>query len=169
VAPRGFYRAHEEDHRHKVLRETAAVLVLAVSTAACGAKTPPPTDRQWVANAGGVVRQLRADVLQVSAFDRLGAARAGLRDESQLFGLLVSYTDFGGCRHMVAAVGVQPPRFADADDLMRRACVRLEHADRLFTRAVGREAAHLLVHATREALKATPLLDRAALELERRA
>jgi hypothetical protein len=151
----------------RVLRETAAVLVLAASTVACGAKAPPPTDRLWVANARGVVGQLRGDVIEVSGFDRLGAARTGLRNESQLYGLLIPYTDFGGCRHMVAAVGAEPLGHAGAVQLLHRACLRLEHAGRLFTRAIARMAPRLLVAATRHAVAAAPLLFRAALELSR--
>src|SRR5882757_5917812 len=110
----------------RVLRETPAVIVVVALLAACGgAKTPEPTDREWVANASGVVVQLRADVVAVSGFDRLGAARKGLVDDSQLYGLLVAYTDFGGCRHMVAAIGVEPPGRARVVGLLRRACSRL--------------------------------------------
>jgi hypothetical protein len=146
-----------------VLRETAALLV--VFAVGCGASAPPLPDREWIANARGVVEQLRGDVVTVSAYDRLDTARAGLRDESQLYGLLVAYTDFGGCRHMVAAVGDEPPRLARAVALLRRACIHLQAADRLFTRAVAGRAPRLLASATRDAIAAVPLLDAAALEL----
>lgn len=149
-----------------MLRETAAVAVLTLA-AGCGASVQRPTDREWLANARGVVGQLRGDVLAVSGYDRIGTARDGLRDESQLYGLLVAYTDFGGCRHMVAAVGVEPPRYVRAVELLRRACVDLQRADGLFTRAVARNAAQLLVEATREAIAAVPQLDAAALDLTR--
>jgi hypothetical protein len=152
----------------RVLRETPAIIVVAALLAACGgAKTPEPTDREWVANASGIVVQLRADVVAVSAFDRLGAARKGLVDDSQLYGLLVAYTDFGGCRHMVAAIGVEPPGRARVVGLLRRACARLLDADHLFTRAVAHRDPRLLVGATRDAVAAVPLLDAAALELAR--
>jgi len=149
-----------------VLRESAAVLVVAV-LAGCGAQ-PPPTDREWIANARGVVEQLRGDVVAVSGYDRVDAARTGLRDQSQLYGLLVSYTDFGGCRHMVAAFGAEPNGLARAVEHLQQACVRLQDADRLFTRAVEHDAPRLLSRATREALAAVPSLDAAALELSRR-
>jgi hypothetical protein len=150
-----------------VLRVSVAVLVVAV-LAGCGAQAPPPTDREWIANARGVVEQLRGDVVAVSGYDRIDAARAGLRDQSQLYGLLVSYTDFGGCRHMVAAVGVEPNGLAPAVAHLQRACVRLQDADRLFTRAVEHDAPRLLSRATQQALAAVPSLDAAALELARR-
>jgi hypothetical protein len=152
----------------RVLRETIAVLVAAALVAGCGTKAPPPTDREWVANARGVVDQLRGDVVAVSGYDRLSAARQGLRDESHLFGLLVSYTDFGGCRHMVAAVGAEPPGRGTVVQLLGRACLRLRRAEGLFTRAVAGTAPRLLMGATREAVGAVSLLDAAALELTHR-
>ncbi len=141
------------------------MLAVAVLAAGCGAAAPPPTDREWIANARGVVEQLRADVVAVSGYDRVGAARVGLRNESQLYGLLVAYTDFGGCRHMVAAVGIEPPSLAGVVHSMQRACVHLQRADLLFTHAVARRAPPLLVTATREALAAVSSIDAAALAL----
>jgi len=155
-----------------VLRETAAVVVAAALAAGCGAQTEAPavqSNREWIANIRGVVDQLRGDVVAVSGFDRVAAARKGLRDESQLYGLLVAYTDFGGCLHMAAAVGVEPPGRTRAVRLLHRACVHLQRADHLFTRAVARTAPRLLVSATREAVAAVPSLDAADLELTRRA
>jgi len=149
----------------RVLRVTAVVLAVAAFVAGCGAGASPPTDREWVANTRGVVDQLRGDIVAVSGYDRVAAAGAGLRDESQLYGLLVAYTDFGGCRHMVAAVGVEPPRLAAVVRSLRRACLHLEHADLLFTRSVARRAPRFLAAATKQALAAEPSLDAAALEL----
>ena len=147
--------------------QRVVISIAVVLAAGCGSPSAPPSDRQWSANARGVVEQLRADVIAVSGFDRPGPARAGLRDESQLYGLLVSYSDFGGCRHMVAAVGVEPAGRARAVTLLDRACVHLQRADRLFTRAIARSAPPLLVAATRQAVAAVPVLDAAALELSR--
>src|SRR4051812_4220010 len=93
-----------------VFRETAAaLLVVAALAAGCGANEPTASDRQWIANARGVVDQLHGDIVTVAGFDEPGAARRGLRDDSQLYELLVAYTDFGGCLHMTAAVGAEPP------------------------------------------------------------
>src|SRR6267143_5764316 len=142
---------------HEVLRETAAAVVVAALVAGCAAHRSPTQEastREWVANARGVVEQLRGDIVMVSGFDELGAARRGLHDDSQLYGLLVAYTDFGGCQHMAAAVGVEPPGRAPVVRLLRRACTHLQRADRLFTRAVARSAPRLLVRATREAVAA---------------
>jgi hypothetical protein len=151
-----------------VFRQTAAALAIALAGTGCGARASSQNDREWDANARGVVEQLRGDVVEVAGFDRLALARRGLRDESELYGLLVSYTDFGGCRHMVAALGAEPPGRRRASDLLRRTCVHLRRADDLFVRAVAGSAPRLLVAATREVLAGVPLLDRAALELARR-
>jgi hypothetical protein len=113
------------------------------------------------------VQQLRGDVLAVSGFDDLAAARKGLRDTSQLYGLLVVYTDFGGCRHMAASVGVEPPGQARVVRLLGRACAHLQRADALFTRAVARTEPRLLVGATRQAVAAVPTLDAATIALAR--
>ena len=151
----------------RVLRDSAAAVVVAMLVG-CGAQAPRPAEREWTGNARGVIDQLRSDVVAVSGFDRVSAARRGLSQESQLYGLVVSYTDMGGCRHMVAAVGAEPEGRVRTVELLRRACVRLQAAVRLFTRAVARASPGLLVRATREALAAVPLLDAAALELARR-
>ena len=149
-------------------RETAAALAIILAGSGCGARISSQNDREWDANARGVVEQLRSDVVAVAGFDRLSVARRGLRDESQLYGLLVSYTDFGGCRHMVAAFGREPSGRRRVSQLLRRTCLHLQRADDLFARAVARSAPRLLVAATGEALAAVPLLDQAALELARR-
>jgi len=150
-----------------VLGKTAVVLAVAMFVAGCGAAAPAPTNREWIANARGVVQQLHGDVVAVSGYDEIRAARTGLRDESQLYGLLVAYTDFGGCRHMVAAVGIEPPSLRAVVRSLRRACIHLQRADLLFTGAVAHRAPRLLAQATTEALAAVPSLDAAALELAR--
>src|SRR5437868_4242703 len=94
----------------EVLPRLAPLVVAALLAAGCGARPVPRTEppaREWVANARGVVQQLRNDIIGVSGFDAIDAARRGLSDDSQMYGLLVAYTDFGGCRHMAASVGVQ--------------------------------------------------------------
>jgi hypothetical protein len=149
----------------EMARWIVAATAVAVLAAGCGGHGQTQSDREWMANARGVVEQLRGDVLSVSGFDELATARRGLSDDSELYGLLVSYTDFGGCLHMVAAVGAEPPGRARVVELLHRACLHLQRADRLFTSAVERKEPHLLVTATREALSAVPVLDDAALEL----
>jgi len=154
------------------IRETAAfsaAAALAALAAGCGAseRAVEPSTREWTANTRGVVEQLRGDVAAVAGFDRLAAARRGLADESELYGLLVAYTDFGGCRHMAAAVGAEPPGRTRVVRLLRRACAYLGRAEGLFTRAVKERKPSLLVGATREATAAVPALDEATVELAR--
>ena len=148
----------------RLLRATTAAVAVAMLVA-CGATAPSPLDAEWTANARGVVQQLHGEVVAVSGYDRVGEARGGLRDESQLYGLLVAYTDFGGCRHMVAALGVAPPSLTRVVGSLRVACLHLQRAERLFTRAVAQHAPRLLVDATQQALAAVPSLSAAALEL----
>jgi hypothetical protein len=147
-----------------VLRKTAAALVLLMATG-CGSPAAAPTDREWRANAHGVAVQLHADVLAVSGIDHVRSARRALRDDSELYGLLVSYTDFGGCAHMVAALGVEPPQLHEVRSLLGRACVRLRAADRLFMLAIARDDPAVLVRATSVALRALAPLDRARIAL----
>ncbi|MFL5954336.1 MAG: hypothetical protein ACJ76I_09545 [Gaiellaceae bacterium] len=147
-----------------MLRKTAAALLI-FGLVGCGSRAASPPDREWTANARGVEHQLREDIVAVSALDRPRAARRALHDDSQLYGLLVSYTDFGGCRHMVAALGAVPERYRAAQSLLERACRDLRTADALFMRAVSREDPTLLVRATSAAVRALSSLDRAQLAL----
>src|SRR3954468_4465199 len=146
-----------------VLGKTTMLAVLAaVLAAGCGAQhraAEQPSNREWAANARGVVDQLRGDIVAVAGFDRFAAARKGLDDDSELYGLLVAYTDFGGCRHMTAAVGAEPPGQTRVVRLLRGACAFLGRAEGLFTRAVKERKPSLLVGATREATAAVPALD----------
>ena len=147
-----------------VLRKTV-VAFAALALTGCGSQAAGPPDREWTANARGVVQQLRQDVVAVAGLDRVRVARTALHDDSQLYGLLVAYTDFGGCSHMVAALGAEPERFRDAGRQLGRACADLRAADRLFTRAESRSDPRLLVRATAFAVRSLSPLDRAALAL----
>jgi hypothetical protein len=147
-----------------VLRKTVvALLVLAL--AGCGSRAGSPPDREWRSNARGVAQQLRQDVVAIAGLDREPAARRALHDDSQLYGLLISYTDFGGCAHMVAALGAEPPRFEKARRQLALACRRLRTADALFTRAVAHDDARLLVRAANAAGRSLAPLERAQLLL----
>jgi hypothetical protein len=115
-----------------------------------------------------VIDQLRADTVAASDGDSLASARAALGDESRLYGLLVAYSDFGGCRHMVGAVGGAPAGFRPVAATLGRACARLQRATKLFTRAASTSDARALVAAARAVDGAVPLLVRADLELRSR-
>ena len=150
-----------------MLRKPVAIVIAAGSLTGCGSRAAAPVDREWIANARGVVTQLRQDVVAVAGLDGEPAARRALHDDSQLYGLLVSYTDFGGCRHMVAALGTEPPRRAGAVHELDRACSSLDAAEGLFTRAIARNDPRLLVRATASAVRSLAPLDRAQLALRR--
>jgi hypothetical protein len=138
-----------------------------LASAGCGGAAQPTrqADREWIDNTGGVIDQLQRDlVLGSGEGDSLADARKALRNG--LYTLLVAYTDFGGCRHMVAAAGVAPERFAAVTRTLAAACARLEHAAQLFTRAASDDDAPALVQAERLAASAAPLLVRAREELQ---
>jgi hypothetical protein len=151
------------------MRALLAVACIAALTA-CGSTSAPVagTDREWVANTSGVIDELERDVsLAGSGGDTLTAARQALGDQSNLYTILVAYTDFGGCSHMVSAAGTPTERFARVERTLASACTRFERAAGLFTRAITRHNARDLLAASRTTLDASPLLTRAKVELER--
>ncbi len=147
-----------------------AAACIAVPAACGGTSAPvssPQADREWAANAGGVIDELERDVqIAASGGDTVAAARKALRDESHLYTILVAYTDFGGCDHMLAAAGTPTVRFARVERTLASACVLLQRAAALFTQAASRHDPHALLAATRKMLDASPLLLRAKAELD---
>ena len=145
-----------------------AAVALAVTAAClgCGTTRPAPADREWIANTRGIIRQLQVDLSQVSGTDTVAGAGSTLADESRLFAALVVYTDFGGCRHMVAALGRAPERLGRVGSELNRSCTDLQRASALFTRAVAGHDARLLAAAARSALRASGPLLRGELALE---
>ena len=143
--------------------------MLTLAAAGCGGHsgaTSAAEQRQWVANAGGVIDQFRRDVEQSTvAGDTIASSRAALHDQSDLFALLLAYTDFGGCAKMVDNLGLPAHPFAAAATSLSEACGPLERAASLFTRSTSRSDARSLLAASHEALAATPLLNRARFEL----
>lgn len=106
-----------------------------------------------------VVRQLRVDVAGTAVGgDTARDARRALRGTSGLYGLLIVYSDLGGCRAMVAAAEA-PARVTRP---LEAACAHLQRAAALFARAAQHDDARALVHATREARLAEPDLVSAA-------
>jgi hypothetical protein len=148
-----------------------AVSLAAVALAGCGeshgrVQATTVSDREWRSNATIIVRQLQQDIAatQISG-STPASARAALRDVSSLYGLLVSYSDFGGCREMVAGAGTVPLLSVRADSLLVAGCAHLERASTLFTRAVKRNDGRSLLAAGRESALALPLLVRASAAL----
>ena len=132
----------------------------------CGASQPakPVVSAYWRANARGVVQQLRVDISMASIGGTTRSSAAGaLRDMSDLYALLVAYSDLGGCREMVTAA--QPP--SRVARLFAPACDHLQRAASLFSRAARQSDPSALVRATREAGLAQPALVRAMLAIRR--
>jgi hypothetical protein len=149
---------------------TFVVCVAALALAACGeARVPekPVSAREWRSNTAIVVRQLQADIAATQITGGTpAAARASLQDESSLYGLLVSYSDFAGCREMVASAGTTPPAGARVVRALVEGCRHLERASSLFTAAVKADDGASLLAARREAGRALPRLIDAAAELK---
>ena len=149
----------------RLLASGAAVVLLAGCGSSPGGKQGVG-ERQWAANASGVIDQLRQDeALSSDGGTSLASARHALRDDSDLYALVLAYSDFGGCRSMVDNAGATTLRFRRVLDTLDEACVRLERAAALFTRSAARNDPEALIAASKEAQRAWPLLDRARLQL----
>jgi hypothetical protein len=140
----------------------------ALCASGCGAARVPPAATapaaQWRANARQVVEQLQVDIAaaSIAGSTRADAERA-LASTSDLYGLLVAYSDLDGCHAMVDATSA-PDRVVGA---FQPACVHLQRAAALFARATQRSEPEALVRATRETRLAQPQLVRAMLEIRR--
>jgi hypothetical protein len=148
----------------------AALAAVTVLSACGGAPRPAPSlaqaDSQYAANAAGLIDQFHQDVVVSSGpADSLASARSALRDNSNLFAMLVVYSDFGSCLDMVRNVGVAGLRFGRVEATLSSACRYLEHAAKLFSAAATNSDAHALLAASRTTLKAGPLLYLARVEL----
>ena len=148
------------------IRRCGALLAVLVLIG-CGTSQKRPPESEWPTGAAVVIKQLRGDILAVVGADRVPAARQALADESQLYGLLIAFSDVAGCRHMVSSLGTRPGRFALANRLLDRACPPLQRAAALFTEATTRTDPRALVAAVRQADAALAPLDRARLALGR--
>ena len=138
------------------------LVTVALLAAGCGAKPAP--GGAWRANARQVVTQLRADIASVETVGPTeGAARAQLANVSDLFGLLLAYTDLSGCSTMMQSTGA-PPRVARE---LARPCGKLERAATLFVQANTHRDPSALVAATKAAASAQPDLVKAAAIISR--
>jgi hypothetical protein len=135
-----------------------------IAAAGCGASrtAPPGVSPDWQANAGQVVQQLRVDIATAAVGGTTPhAAAKALRDTSDLYSLLVAYSDLGGCRQMVSSAAA-PARVGRA---FAPACRHLERASALFARATQHSDPEALVRATHEIGLAQPSLIRAMLAI----
>jgi hypothetical protein len=110
------------------------------------------------------VQQLRVDIATAAVGGTTNdTAAKALRNISDLYALLVAYSDLGGCRQMVSSAA-PPVRVARP---LVSACRHLERASALFSRATQRSDPAALVRATHEAGLAQPSLVRAMLAIRR--
>ena len=148
----------------------AAVFALAGCGSASSPRAPAPeasvAAAVWSSSVGGFIENLDENVLlSTSGGDTLAAARSALHDESDVYGMLVAYTAFGGCRQTLVNLGAPPASLRSVQSTLAAAGRRLERASALFARAVQRSDARALLEATRTTLKVAPLLSRARIEL----
>jgi hypothetical protein len=149
--------------------QAAGVALVAAGLVGCGGGasgqlSPAAADREFIANTSGVIDQLSQDVsVATPAGVDLAAARRALRNESDLFGLLVAYSDFGGCNKMVAGVGEAPPRFRVVVRQLTAACGRFERGAARITTAASQRDARALLAASEQIKVAAALLYRATL------
>ena len=145
----------------------AAVLALAACGGTGGSSPQAASLREWASNAAIVIRQLRSDVeaTQLAGATR-ASARAALRNESDVYALLVAYTDLAGCRSMVVAAGTATPATRRVDRLLAEACGYAGRASTLFTTAIRSRSGSALLAAAVEARRALPALIRAAVALD---
>jgi hypothetical protein len=124
--------------------------------------------REWAANVSIVIHQLRSDVAATQVAGVTPAsARAALRNESDVYALLVAYTDLAGCHSMVVAAGAATPVTRRVERLLASACIHAERASTFFTRAIRTRSGGSLLAGAREASRALPALVRAAVALDR--
>ncbi len=145
----------------------AVALVVTVACLGCGTTRPAPSEREWVANTRGIIRQLQGDISQLNGADTTADAGRTFTDDSRLYAALIVYTDFGGCRHMVGTLGETPTRFRRVEAELNRACADLQRSSSLFTQAVGENNARMLAAAARTAFRATGPLLRSEIALGR--
>jgi hypothetical protein len=108
------------------------------------------------------VQQLRVDIATAAVGGTTSDEAANaLRNTSDLYALLVAYSDLGGCSEIVRSAAA-PARVARA---LAPACRHLERASALFARATQRSDPAALVSATHEIGLAQPSLVRAMLAI----
>jgi hypothetical protein len=119
-----------------------------------------------MANAGNLIDQLRGDVvLTWNAGGTLPEARRALGNDSDLYALLLAYTDFGGCGKMLSGLGAPSTKLTPVKTDLVSACGHLERASTLFTQSAKNTDPEALLAASRLALEAQPILYRAGFQL----
>jgi hypothetical protein len=123
-------------------------------------------EREWVANASQLVDALESDLLATgTGGSNLATARRALASQSDLYTMVVAYSQFGDCTHELANVGTPSRRAEMAAQAIAGACRKLSHAAALFHRAASQDDPAALIAATRGAVAAEPLLLSARADL----
>jgi hypothetical protein len=97
----------------------------------------------------------------------LEAARRAIGNESDIYTMLVAYTQFGDCNRELGNVGPPASRARAVVALIVSACSRLQRASSLFQDAMTNDRPEALLAATRAATDAAPLLAEAQSGLSR--
>jgi hypothetical protein len=131
----------------------------------CGGRSSTArSTAQWRANAAGALNQLRQDISLTSiGSGSLSDANRALHNDSDLYALLVVYTDLGGCSHIVSELGAP----ARVERVLDRACPGLERAAATFSSATQTGDAAVLLRAAQQAHRAEPLLVAALLAVRK--
>jgi hypothetical protein len=155
------------------MRALTIATAVGILLASCGATTTiavprahSVAERQWIDNAGSLIRTLDSDVSSSTVGGaNLASARRALTDESTIYTLLVGYDLFGDCGPALANAGTPSERAARVAETLILACGRLEDAAALFQRAMTRHDPRPLLAASRLVLTAVPTLGQASAEL----
>jgi hypothetical protein len=152
----------------------AAAALAGASATGCGGGTVKPpapassvtAERLWVDNARRFVYELQQDILLTAAGGAdLATARRAIKNESDIYSLLIAYSLFGGCARELAAAGTPSRTMERASRLIASACVKLERASALFQDAMTHNRPEALLVATRTAAEAVPDLTSASTVL----
>jgi hypothetical protein len=156
---------------HRLAPRVALILTAALLTG-CGSSShgpappSPALQRAWLANARQLVATLETDVL-LSAYGgaNVATARRALANSSDVYGMVLAYTDFASCGKLLGSFGPPGPTHAAARRALGLACKQVEEAAAIFHDAMSRNDPKILLAATRAALAAEPLLVQARAEL----
>lgn len=156
-------------------RPRIALLLTTALLAGCGsASHAPPSSPSpslqwyWRENAQQFIAKLETDVLlSANGGANVATARRALSNTSDLFGMVLAYTDFAGCGELLRSFGRPAPADEAALPALGSACTKVEEAAALFRQAIVRNDPRILLTATRAALAAEPLLVRAKAAIAR--
>ena len=140
-----------------------ALTLMALVLSGCGSESHSrgsevKNEREWSTGASLLLDGVDEALTRVA---HAGVGRLTLENTSALYEALLGYTFLGGCGEVLANLGEPAPKQVELRTRLRSVCNRLEHASKVFTRAVRHNSATLLLAAAREALGTATLLNRA--------